>query len=212
MASATLEATEPTPPRRTPHERLWAAVVAWAWVDAFGCQESGQDPDEIAANRAVARTWLTWTTGDFMRDREEVAGLAGVDADALREAALRRIAWEREYVAEADVARKAQLEEHVRALDEALSRLVLRAEAGEVDGATLDAGLAALAAKEARAVQDADAPLPQAPRLKNLKRLNGDPEKAARQRAAYARKKARASAQDAASGPQEREAALPVTS
>jgi hypothetical protein len=132
---------------------------------------------------------MTWTTGDYAQDRETVCSLADVDSDALREAALKRLAWEKAWAAEQDAARKAQLAEKARSLDAALAGLVERAEAGDLEPEALDAGLTVLVQKEARAAQDAAAPL-LPPRMLNLRRVDRDSRRNAQKRAAYAARKA----------------------
>ena len=125
----------------TPEVRLYRAVVARAWGDAFG--ESwiiGARPHEWIDVRAEARRWLVLDHSGWKADREEVCVIAGIDPDHLRDAARTKLAAVK--IAEAEKRRKVETFE----IDLAFSILLDGAE--DMGVVALDAALADLAGRE----------------------------------------------------------------
>lgn len=126
--------------------RLWCAVIANAWHDAFTAKDSwlansGHRSSEEVRQRAdmirgESRRWLTAMWGSYQQDRQEVCELAGVDPEALRQAAMRRLAEVKAERRSAEVVR----------LDDAFAKLL--AHESELDPDELDERLSALAALE----------------------------------------------------------------
>jgi hypothetical protein len=69
---------------------MWSSVILQALVDAGIIGGSTRGIEQIDRDRAVA--FLTDRRGNFARDREIVASLAGVDGDALAESVRRKLA------------------------------------------------------------------------------------------------------------------------
>ena len=67
--------------------QMWAEVIVMCWNDAFG-SSSSTSVTQVRNIREEARRWLTAAYGDFCKDRNEVAALAGFDGDWLRDKAL----------------------------------------------------------------------------------------------------------------------------
>lgn len=85
---------EPDGPLR-PEFELFLAVIWRAWEDAFVAtnqtlknSDRHCQPDMI---RAEARRWLTLNFGEWREDREDICDRAGVDPNAVRSAAVRRL-------------------------------------------------------------------------------------------------------------------------
>lgn len=132
---------------RSREQCLWLAVVYRCWLDAFGDVKgapgghSREDQRHAAdLERAEARRWLVWRQGDYAADRAEVCDLAGVDADALRDAAKRKLA-----------AIRADEPEPAAVVDFESALAALADREADMDPGELDAMLAKLAAMESEA-------------------------------------------------------------
>ncbi len=78
----------------SPEVALWLAVVARVWEDAFVSTNATLKTTDLRCEpdmvRAEARRWLLLDFGTWREDREAVCIMAGLDPDAIHEAALRR--------------------------------------------------------------------------------------------------------------------------
>ena len=79
----------------SPEVRLYQAVIARVWSDAFILADvsiqATDRPCDPSIVRAEARRWLLLDFGDWKADREDVCILAGLDPDAVRRAAVKRL-------------------------------------------------------------------------------------------------------------------------
>lgn len=128
----------------SPEQGLWLSVVARVWGDAFLVSDTwlrNSDPTcEPDLVRSEARRWLVADYGDYAIDREWCCDLAGISPEFIQSQARRKLA-------QAKMAEAESRQAEVVAIDRAFSVLVETENA--MDGATLDAALAALAQLEA---------------------------------------------------------------
>ncbi len=124
-------------------QHLWAAVLARCWLDAFVASDAAlnntdrtRDPVTV---RQEGRRWLVTDLEPWRGDRETVCVLAEISEPMLRRAAKRRL----------ELAKAEESTAQVISLDRAFAALLEEAET--MDGTTLDAALAELAALETAA-------------------------------------------------------------
>ena len=106
---------------------LWLAVVRRVLEDGLGTADllpgfRARMDDSFA--RAEARRWLVLDFGTWAEDREEVCTLAGLDPDAIRDLARRRLALVKMADAERGKRRKAALQARADQLYRRLDKLL----------------------------------------------------------------------------------------